>query len=80
MICDDPPIHERFAQVYQHQKASQDSKQIKNRKEVVLLARLRSGHYHYLHRLDPTQDPICPPCRFDEQDLTGFGNVLQVTP
>ena len=23
----------------------------------------------YLHRLDPSQDPICPNCRLEEQDL-----------
>ena len=72
-IRDDPPTHERVARVYQHQKAFQDSKQIKNRKDDLLLARLRSGHHpcldHYLRRLDPTQDPICPSCRVDEQDL-----------
>ena len=72
MICDDPPTHERVIQIYQHQNASQDSNQIKNRKDYVLLDRLRSGHHpslhYYLHRLDPAQDPICPSCCFDEQD------------
>ena len=49
------------------------SKQIKNQKDDVLLARLQSGHHtslhHYLHQIDPIQDPICPSCRLDEQDL-----------
>ena len=74
MIRDDPPTQQRVAQMYQYQKASRDSKQIKNRKNDVLLPRLRSGHYsslyHYLHQLDQTQDPICPSRRLDEQDLT----------
>ena len=30
MVCDDPPTYERVAQVYQHQKLSRVSKQIKN--------------------------------------------------
>ena len=67
------PTHERVAQVYQHKKTSQDSKQIKYRKDDVLLGRLRSGHHpslhHYLHPLDPTQDPICLSCHLDEEDL-----------
>ena len=73
MTRDDPPTHKRAAKVYQHQKASRDSKQIKNRKDDVLLARLQSGHHpslhHYIHRLDPTQDPIFPSWRLSEQDL-----------
>ena len=72
-VHDDPPTHERVAQVYQHQKASRNSKQNKKRKDDVLLGRLRSGHHpslhHYRHWLDPTQDPICPSCHIDEQDL-----------
>ena len=54
-------------------KASWDSKQIKNRKDDVLFSCLQSCHYpslhQYLHRLDPTQDQICPSCRLNEQDL-----------
>ena len=72
-ICDDPLTHECVVLIYQHQKASRYAKQIKNRKDDVLLARQRSGHHpslqQYLHRLDPSQDPICPKCRLDEQDL-----------
>ena len=40
MISNDPATHERVALIYQHQKASRDSKQIKNQKDDVLLARL----------------------------------------
>ena len=72
-IRDDPPTYERVAISYLHQDASRDAKQIKNRKDYVLLARLRFDHHpslrQYLHRLDPSQDPICPECRLDEQDL-----------
>ena len=73
MICDDPPTHEGVALSYQHQKASQDSEEMKNRKDDVLLARLLSSHHpslhQYLHPLDSSQDPICPKCRLDEKDL-----------
>ena len=73
MIRDDPLTHERVALIYQHQKASRDLKQIRNRNDDVLLARLRCGNhpslYQYLHRLDLSQDPICLKCRLDEQDL-----------
>ena len=73
MIHDDPPTYKHVALIYQHQKASRDSKEIKNRKDDVLLARLRSGHHpslhQYLHRLDPSQAPIFPKYCLDEQDL-----------
>ena len=71
-IHDDPPTSQRVALIYQHQKASRDAEQIKNRKGEVLLVHLRSDHHpfqQYLHLLNPSQDPICPKCRLDEQDL-----------
>ena len=72
-IRDDPPIHERVAAVYKLRRVSRDVKQINNRKDDVLIARVRSGHHlslkQYLHRLDPAQDPTCPNCRQEEQDL-----------
>ena len=82
-IRHDPPTHDQVAQVYQHQKAFQYSKQIKHRNDDVRFSRLRSSRHlslhHYLHRLDPTQDPMCLSCLLDEQILiTGFGNILQV--
>ena len=72
MGCDDPPTHQHVALIYQHQKASCDSKEIKNVKDDVLLVHLRSGHHplhQYLHQLNPYQDPICPKCSLDEQGL-----------
>ena len=72
-IRDDPPIHERVAAVYKHRRVSRDGKQINNRKDDVLIAQLRSGQHpslkHYLHRLDPAQDPTYPNCCQEEQDL-----------
>ena len=87
IIHDDSSTSERVTQVYQNQKASWDSKQIEKRKDDALLARLRSGPHpslqHYLHWLDPAQDPICPSCHvasLNKDLITGFVNVLQVTP
>ena len=53
-----PPIHKPVASVYKHRRVSRDAKQINNRKDNVLIARLQSGHHpslkQYLHRLDPS--------------------------
>ena len=61
-IRDAPPTHERVAAVCHHRRVSRDTKQINNKKDDVVLARLRSGHHpslkQYLHRLDPSQDSI----------------------
>ena len=73
MIRDAPPIHERVAAVYKHWRLSRDVEQINNRKDDAFIAPLRSGYHpslkQYLHRLDPSQDPTCPNCRQEEQDL-----------
>ena len=42
-IHDNPAAHERVALIYDYQRASRDAKQIQNRKDDVLLGRLRSG-------------------------------------
>ena len=72
-VRDAPPTHERVAAVYKRRSFHRDVKQITNRRDDVLIARLRSGHHpslkQYLHRLDPSQDPICPNCQEEEQDL-----------
>ena len=72
-VCDAPQTHERVAAVYHHQRVSRDTKQVNNRKDDVLLTRLRSGHQpslkQYLRRLDSSQDPICPNCYLEEKDL-----------
>ena len=66
-IRDAPPTHKRVASVYQHRRVSRDAKQINNRKDNVLLARVRSGHHpflkQYLHRLDPSHMSELPPRR-----------------
>ena len=72
-ICDAPPTHERVAAVYKLRSVPRDVKQITNRRDDVLIARLRSAHHpsltQYLHRLDSSQDPICTNCHEEEQDL-----------
>ena len=72
-IRDALPTHEHVALVYQHRRVSRDAKQISNRKDNVLLARLRSGQHpslrQYLNRLDPSEDLICPNFHFEVQDL-----------
>ena len=69
IIRDDPPTHERVALIYQHQKDSRNSKEIKNRKDNLLLACLRSSRHPSLHQYLHRLDPICPKCRIDEQNL-----------
>ena len=66
-------IDERVAAAYHDRRVCRDTKQIIYRKDDVLLACLRSGHHpflkQYFHRLDPSQDPICPNCHLEEKDL-----------
>ena len=70
---DAPPTNERVAAVYKHRRVSRDAKQINNRKADVLIARLQSGDRNslkqYLQRLNASQDPTCPNCCQEEQDL-----------
>ena len=72
-VCDVPPTHEQVAAVYKLRSFHRDVKQITNRRDDVLIARLRSGHHpslkQYLHRLDPSQDAVCLNCQEEEQDL-----------
>ena len=72
-VHDAPPTHERVAAVYKLRSFHRDVKQITKRRDDVLIARLWSGHHpslkQYLHRLDPSQDPICLNCQEEEQDL-----------
>ena len=80
-IHGDLPKHKRVELIWQHRKASHDAKQINNRKDDILSARLRSGYYpsfrKYLHRLDQSQGPICTNCRLNDKIfITGSANVL----
>ena len=72
-VRDVPPTHERVAAVCKLRSFHRDVKQITSRRDDVLIARLRSGHHpslkRYLHRVDPSQDPNCPNCQEEEQDL-----------
>ena len=78
-IHNDLPKHKRVELI--NALASHDAKQMNNRKDDVLPARLRSGHHppfrKYLHRLDQSQGPICTNCRLDDKIfITGSANVL----
>ena len=44
-VCDGPPTHEQVAAVYKLQSFHWDVKQITNKRDDVLIARLWSGHY-----------------------------------
>ena len=72
-VRDAPPTHDRVAAFYKLRSFHRDVKQITNRRDEVLIACLRSGHHpslkQYLHRLDPSQHPICPNCQKEQQDL-----------
>ena len=69
----------RLATIHPHTNASHKFTNTKTLLETPNRARTEKMTYylldydpslhHYLHRLDPTQDPICPSCRLDEQDL-----------
>ena len=48
-IHDNPPTYDTFTMIYQHQKASRDSKQTENQWDNVLFARLQSGHNFSVH-------------------------------
>ena len=54
-IRDVPPTHEWVAAVYKLRKVSRDVKQITNRKDDVLIARLRSGHHPSLKQYPSTR-------------------------
>ena len=71
---DTQPSHERTRQVYESLSISRDKEEIKNRKDAVLLARLRSGHHPglraWVHRVDPQVDPSCYICGDPNMDLS----------
>ena len=65
IIKDSEIQHARTREVYRC-KSSQKEKKVSNRKDEVLLARLRTGHHFgfksYQHRLNNEEDPTCPRC------------------
>ena len=72
-VRDALPSYERVSLIYHHWKDFRDAKEISNRKNDALLARLRSSHHlslrQYINRLEPSQDPIYPNCHRKVQDL-----------
>ena len=72
VIKDEPVQHQRTAETYKNYNKDTD-KDIKTRKDQVLIARLRSGHHNgfraYQHRIDEAVSPECPYCPGQQQDL-----------
>lgn len=69
----DPPItHERTALVYSA-FSTEKEKKVKSRKDQVLLARVRSGHYlgfaQYRKRIGKSDDGSCDRCGAETHDL-----------
>ena len=68
---DPSPIHHRTRLTYEHLSDKRDRDIIKNRKDTVVLARLRAGHCEKLaaHKnlMDLTADPTCLLCRENSQ-------------
>ena len=68
-IKDAQPCHERTRKVYSTYSKQRDRLQIVTRKDQVLLARLRSGHFQglraYKNRVDPQIDANCYICGED---------------
>lgn len=67
------PQHKRSAEVYENISYSRDREVSGTRKEMVMLARLRSGHSYlmaaYRNLMSPSDDPICPICEEDAQTV-----------
>ena len=72
-LKDKPPSHARTADVYANHSTAKDENTMTNRRDAVLLTRLRAGHSMqlaaYRHLMDPTTDPRCPKCFQDNQTL-----------
>ena len=72
-LIDKSPSHARTAAVYANHSTAKDEKTLTNRRDAVMLARLRAGHSMqlaaYRHLMDPTTDPRCPKCFQDNQTL-----------
>jgi hypothetical protein len=68
IIKDSAPSHERVESVYTTYSETKD-RNIKTRKDRVMLARIRSGHSMlfgvYQNLMDPTNDPTCQRFRAD---------------
>ena len=65
-LKDKLPSHARTAAVYANHSIAKDEKTLTNRRDAVMLARLRAEHSMqlaaYRHLMRPTTDPRCPKC------------------
>jgi len=73
-ICDQPTTHHLGSMFYTSVKQDRDDKECKSRRQAVLLAQLRSGHYkelsYYDNFIDPTKSAACKRCESGEIDDT----------
>ena len=75
IITDSEPQHPRIKETYAEKSVRKDS-EISNRKDKVLIARLRSRHHldfrAYQRRLDPEGgiDPSCPRCEESSKTMS----------
>ena len=72
-IPDPPPSHARSGLVYSKKSKSREA-EVKSRSDQVNLARVRSGHHLMFgetrHRYNQEEDPSCPRCGHDIEDMT----------
>lgn len=65
-ILDQPTLHHLGKKFYPSVKQEIDDEQCKSRRQAVLLAQVRSGHYrelgYYANIIDPTQSAVCSYC------------------
>ena len=73
-ICDKPTTHHLASKFYASVKQDRDDSESKSRRQAVLLAQLRSGHYkelsYYDNFIDPTKSAACKRCESGETDDT----------
>ena len=83
-LKDKPSSHARTAAVYANHSTAKDGKTLTNRRDAVMLARLRAGHSMqlaaYRHLMDPTTDPRCPNAsEITKPWNTGYSNVQRLS-
>ena len=73
-ICDQRTKHHLGSKFYNSVKQDRDDAQAKTRRQAVLLAQVRSGHYkglsYYDNIIDPTKSDACRRCETEETDDT----------
>ena len=72
-VGDPSTTHPRLMKTYKDISHKQEGNTRLTRKDAVLLARLRSGHWEalrgYKHMLDPSTDSDCRRCGYETEDV-----------